>query len=320
MRGLVLVGLQAMLPACHQASSTLRVGSQKGGTRALMLASGALSGARYAVEWSEFPAAQPLLEAIGSGAVDVGVAGDAPFLFAYESGRPIRAIAAQRADPPLPRALAIVVPADSSIHRLEDLREMRIATTRGSIGHLLLLRVLERAGWSPADVRTVFLMPSDSAAALRSGAIDAWATWEPYVALAEAGDARVVVDGSEFANGYGLDVASTHAIQERGALLSDFISRESRALEWAAAHLDEYAALLARETGLPPAVARVFASRTARLRVALDERLIQDLQQVLDSFERAGELHAGRPLSEALNPQVDRAGAQAVSAAPFIAA
>ena len=58
----------------------LRVANQKGQVKAMMLASGALDGASYKVEWSEFPAAQPLLEAVGGGAADLGLAADAPYL------------------------------------------------------------------------------------------------------------------------------------------------------------------------------------------------------------------------------------------------
>lgn len=70
------------LAACGrggEASATLKVGNQRGTTKALMLAAGVLDGAPYRVEWSEFPAAQSLLEALGSGAVDLGLVGDAPF-------------------------------------------------------------------------------------------------------------------------------------------------------------------------------------------------------------------------------------------------
>src|SRR5579871_6379772 len=85
------------LAACARGGSdrVLRVGSQKGSTKSVVLASGALKGADYTVEWSEFAAAQTLLEAVGGGAIDVGVAGDAPFQFAYQSGSPIRAVGAQ---------------------------------------------------------------------------------------------------------------------------------------------------------------------------------------------------------------------------------
>src|SRR4051794_25344363 len=64
-------------------NAVLRVANQKGSTRAMMVAAGVLNGAPYRVEWSEFPAAQPLLEAVGGGATDLGLAGDAPFIFAY---------------------------------------------------------------------------------------------------------------------------------------------------------------------------------------------------------------------------------------------
>ncbi|MGO7909938.1 ABC transporter substrate-binding protein, partial [Rhizobium leguminosarum] len=71
--------------------TVLKVGSQRGGTKAILIASGALEGAPYKIEWSEFAAAQPLLEAVGAQAVDLGEAGDAPFLFAYAGGSKIKA-------------------------------------------------------------------------------------------------------------------------------------------------------------------------------------------------------------------------------------
>jgi sulfonate transport system substrate-binding protein len=68
------------LAACgaKDTREVLHVGSQRGGTKAVMLASHALDGAPYTVDWSEFPAAQHLLEAIAGGSVDLGLVGDAP--------------------------------------------------------------------------------------------------------------------------------------------------------------------------------------------------------------------------------------------------
>jgi len=147
----MMVGGGALaLSACHGAASrVLKVGSQKGGTKALMLASGALAGADYAVEWSEFPAAQNLLEALGSNAVDVGLIGDAPFLFAYQTGKPLKAVAARMVQPKPWHAISILVPATSHLKAVGDLRGQKIATTRGSIGHLLVLEALEKARLMP---------------------------------------------------------------------------------------------------------------------------------------------------------------------------
>ncbi|MGZ6016565.1 MAG: PhnD/SsuA/transferrin family substrate-binding protein, partial [Phenylobacterium sp.] len=123
--------------------TVLKVGSQKGGTKALILASGVLAGAPYRVEWSEFPAAQHLLEAVGAGAVDLGAVGDAPFLFAFASGGKVRAVHASRSVTG-GASTAILVPATSPIRSVADLKGKRVATGRGSIGHYLLLALIEK--------------------------------------------------------------------------------------------------------------------------------------------------------------------------------
>jgi len=115
------------LAACGRKdeSQVLKVGSQRGGTKALMLSSGALDGISYQVEWSEFPAAQNLLEAIGSGAIDVGLAGDAPFQFAYQSGSPIKAVSAQVVQPRPTEAVSLVVPPHAASPNTSIIRTIR---------------------------------------------------------------------------------------------------------------------------------------------------------------------------------------------------
>lgn len=299
-------GATLLLAGCRLGSGggsgVLRVGSQKGGTKALMLAAGALAGASYPVEWSEFPSAQTLLEAIGSGAVDVGLAGDAPFLFAYEAGSPIQAVAAQHVDPRPSGAVAIVVAHGSPIRDGNGLKGRRIATTRGSIGHFLLLRALESQGWRVSDVRVTFLSPSDSAAALASGAVDAWSTWVPYVALAQAGGARIVVDGQGLLSSYSFDVANAGIIAPKRTILTDFLTREARALRWGLANPDAYARVLAAETGLPLAIAGVMVRKNARLNVPIDAQVIANQRAVFDTFARAGTIMAHRSLAQAFAP------------------
>lgn len=278
---------------------TLRVGSQKGGTKSLMLASGALDGAPYTVEWSEFPAAQNLLEALGSGAIDTGIAGDAPFQFAYQAGSPIKAIGAQAPQEREPGAIALVVPAASAIRDAKGLKGRRIATTRGSVGHYLLLRALLSAGLGAKDVTTVFLSPSDARAALQTGAVDGWSTWQPYVAAALAEGDHIAVDGRGLAQGYGFDIAHDSAIADKRPLLDDFLKREAKALQWANTHIEDFSKVLAHETGLPLPIAREFAGRGGRLPVPIDAALVARQQVVLDTFRRFGEVKADRPLKDA---------------------
>jgi sulfonate transport system substrate-binding protein len=298
-------GASLALAACGHAGGSgkvLRVGSQKGGTKSLMLAAGALDGIGYAVEWAEFPAAQNLLEALGSNAIDVGLAGDAPFQFAYQSGSPIQVVGAQRADPRPPGALAIVAPKGSAVRTLSDLRGKQIATGRGSVGHYLILRVLQRAGWAPDAVKIAFLSPSDAAAALAAGSVAAWSTWVPYVPLALQQGGHVVVDGQDYTGGYGFEVANVAAIRDKRAILSDFLAREVKALAWSAKHFDEYGQVLAKETGLPPDIARIAVEKNLRLFAPIDAALMKDQQQVLDTFAQAGAITAKRPLDQAFMP------------------
>ncbi|TCM14194.1 sulfonate transport system substrate-binding protein [Novosphingobium sp. PhB165] len=304
-RRYLLAGLATTfaLAACGRGAGAhadvLRVGSQKGGTKALMLASGALDGAPYKVEWSEFPAAQNLLEALGSSAVDLGLVGDAPFQFAYQAGSPIKAVGAQRTQGRIDGALSILVPAGSPVHDGNGLKGRRIATTRGSVGHYLVLRSMIASGFRPEDVKIVFLSPSDSRAALQSGAVDAWSTWMPYVAAAQAEGDRIVVDGRDFVQGYGFEIAPESAIANKREQLADFLRREGKALEWAKGHIDDYSAVLAKETGLPLGIARETATKNIRLRVPIDDRVVADQKIVLDTFRRFGEVKSVRPLDSA---------------------
>lgn len=300
----LLAGLTASfaLAACGRGEAdagVLRVGSQKGGTKALMLASGVLDGAGFKVEWSEFPAAQNLLEALGSGAIDLGLAGDAPFLFAYQAGSPIRAIGAQTTQQRSEGAVAVIVPGGSSIRDAKGLRGKRIATTRGSVGHYLLLRAMLSAGLGPGDVKVTFLSPSDARAALQTGAVDGWSTWQPYVASALAEGDRIAIDGRGFTQGYGFDIAHASAIENKRALLDDFLRREDKALQWASTHVDDFAKVLATETGLPLPIAKEFAGRGARLPVPIDRALIDRQKVVLDTFRQFGEIKSDRPLADA---------------------
>jgi len=297
---MVVGGGALALSACHGGRPrVLKVGSQKGGTKALMLASGALAGADYAVEWSEFPAAQNLLEALAANAVDVGLIGDAPYLFAYQTGKPLKAVAARMVQPKPRHAISILVPGGSVLHGVPDLKGQKIATTRGSIGHLLILEALEKARLAVKDVDLVFLTPADAAAALHAGSVQAWSTWGPYVVTGLAEGYRVLADGHDYHDGLGFAVVHENVLKDKPAILADYLARESRALEWRLSHLDTYAKVLAQETGLPLPIARQTAEIAAQRDTPITPQIVASQQAVFDIFARGGALVARRPLADA---------------------
>ncbi len=83
-----------------------------------MEAAGVLKDVPYKVDWKEFAAAAPLLEALNAGAIDTGIVGDAPFTFAKAAGLKAKTIAAVRQNP---QGLAILVRKGSPIKTVEDL-------------------------------------------------------------------------------------------------------------------------------------------------------------------------------------------------------
>ncbi len=279
----------------------LRVANQKGQVKSMMIASGVLNGAPYTVEWSEFPAAQPLLEAVGGGAADLGLAADAPFIFAFQSGSPIKAIAVQAPAGQAGEALAVLVKTGSPIRSAGDLVGKSIATTRGSIGHHLLLQALERAKIPADKVRVTFLPPGDAKAAFDSGAIDAWATWTPYTNVAIKEGARPVVDAKDYGLPLYIDVANEESIEPKRALLADFLKREAKAVAWARSHPDAFAQVLAKETGLPLDIARASFDRNNRISQPIDDRLVVHEQAITARFRKAGLIEGERDVRQAFD-------------------
>jgi sulfonate transport system substrate-binding protein len=276
----------AALSSTARADSTLIVGDQKGNSRAVMEASGVLKDVPYKIEWKEFPAAAPLLEALGAGAIDTGLVGDAPFTFAAAANVPVKAIAAIRQTQD---GLAVLVPKDSAIKSFDELKGKKIATGRGSIGHQLLLAALEARGWKPTDVQIVFLAPADAKVAYSRGSVDAWSTWEPYVSQEEVlFQSRRVLTAEGLPAGLSLQVATPNAIRDKHADLEDFLRRLTTARAWALNNADSYAQTWGKLMNVDPSVPLAWLTR-AKIRIApIDDSVVGDEQKTADLYLRAG--------------------------------
>ncbi len=267
---------------------TLRLADQKGNMRAQLEAAGALDDLTYDIRWFEFPAAAPLAEALNAGAVDAGIIGDAPLLFALAAGARLKAIAVDKSDP---YGTAVLVRGDSPLRSANDLKGQRIATGRGSIGHFVALKALASVGLGEKDVEFRFLGPVDAKMALANGSVDAWATWEPYTAFAETADkARVLVDGRGLWAGNSFLAATDSALADpaKRAVLQDYLQRLASAQRWAYLHLDEYSRSLAQIIGFPEDAARLQFERRRLRWQALDERTLGQQQETADFYQAHG--------------------------------
>lgn len=285
-----------LVAACTKGTTgKLVIGDQRGGIQALLEASGQRKDVPYAIQWAQFPNAAPLIEALGVGAIDTGMGGDAPFVFSLQSDAGVKAIGAFRVKGD---AVTVMVPGRSTIRSFADLLGRKVATPRGSIGHYLLLAGLKRLGkpFDAIDIR--FLNPSDGRAALSSGSVDAWAIWDPYAAIGELSDGmRILPIERSWTPGLGFVFASDRALRDKRTELQDFARRFAAARRWGEAHREDYAQMLTRQTGVPIAATRRYLARSVYVPVPIDAALIAEEQQIADLFHEAGLL--ARPVAVA---------------------
>jgi sulfonate transport system substrate-binding protein len=290
-RGLLLgsAALLAGVAGPVAAETVLRVGDQKGGSQAVLKAAGALDDLPYTIAWKQFAAAAPLLEALNADAVDIAAASDSPTTFALAAGVRGHVIGATRGSG---AGTSIIVAANSPIRTPEDLRGKKIGTNRGSVGHALVLAIAEKLSWQPDDIRIANLLPADAKAALASGAIDAWSTWNTYVAEARINDgARIVVSGAGLLSGLNFLTATDAAITAKPAALKDYLRRLAGAWRWAARNPDAYAAALAAEIGVTVPVAKLAFQTDIPVPVVIDDSVVAAEQRTADRYLAARLLH-----------------------------
>jgi sulfonate transport system substrate-binding protein len=276
-------------PGRAQSQAALRVGDQHSGNRSVLEASGQTQGVPYALDWSQFPAAQPMLEALNAGALDVGMMGDLSFFTVFAAGAPLRAIGAYRTDP---RTQAILVPAGSTIQSVQDLKGRRVAGTRAGWGQFLILATLKQAGIAPSEVEIVLLSPPEARSALAAGAVDAWAVWDPYVSqeILERG-ARILSDGRGLSPTITFVAAHVDAIAGKHAQLQDLLGRLATGQRWVRDHVDDYARIYTDLSKIPEPVLRRSIAAGQSSFIALDDTVIAELQRAADLTVEFGILH-----------------------------
>jgi sulfonate transport system substrate-binding protein len=289
--GALLLGAFAgrISPARAQ-TKTIRVGCQKYGSLILLKGRGTLEAALaplgYSVVWSEFPAGPQLLEAMNVGAIDLGSTGEAPPIFAQAAGAPLVYVGHE---PPAPRGEAILVPADSPIRTLADLKGKTIALNKGSNVHYLLVRALEKAGIAYHDVKTAFLPPADARAAFEQGGVDAWAIWDPFQAAAEvATSPRELVSGEGLVANRQFYLADKSFVDAHGKALDAVLAQIGQLDVWANGAGDTVAAQLSRSVGIPANVLKVALERQTFGVTPLSAEVVADQQKIADTFFALG--------------------------------
>lgn len=284
----IALGLPALGARASAQEKEARIGYQKGAISLTVLKAQGdfqqrLEDLGYTVTWTEFPAGVPMLEALNVGAIDLGLVGSPPPIFAQAAGADLIYVLATAHDGP---TQGIIVPADSDIQTLADLKGKKVANAKGSSANALVVRALQYAGLAWEDIEPVYLLPADAKAAFDGGSVDAWAIWDPYYAAAEAATgARTIAT----------DVSIEFPTRAYYLAARPFATGNSEALEvlhssltesetWSQAHIPEVAQLIADETGLPEEiVVTVLERRNVGVELMTPE-IVAEQQQTADLF------------------------------------
>ncbi len=287
----LLLALLVSLPV--QAKTLLRIGYQKSSTlMSLMKADGSLERALLsqdvAISWHEFASGQPLAEALNVGSVDLSadVADTVP-VFARAAGADLVYFAREA---PSPEAQAILVSRAAPFKTVADLKGQKVAVTKASGSHYLLMAALAKAGLSFADIQPVWLTPADARAAFETGQVAAWAAWEPFLSAAcDQAGARILADGRQLADYQRYYLASIRFARQHPQVLQRIYAELVRAGQQVRAHPARTARVLVPLWGnlAPQIIEQANARRSYRV-LPVDQASLAGQQRLADAFYRAG--------------------------------
>ena len=289
---LVLAGGFASMIATvgHTEDKVFRIGFQKYGTLILLKARGSLEQALaplgWTVTWTEFPAGPQMLEGLNVGAIDFATVGETPPIFAQAAGAPIVYVGYE---PSAPKGEAIVVPKDSPIKSVVDLKGKTIALNKGSNVHYLLVRALAKAGLQYSDVKTAYLPPADARAAFENGAADAWVIWDPFLASAETTlGARQLTDGTDLVDNHQFYLASRTFAEAHPDVVNVAFEEIDKVDQWVKANEDDVAGQFTSLIGIPTPALKLAVARATYGVKPVDGTVVAAQQKIADMFYGLG--------------------------------
>jgi len=267
----------------------VRIGYQKSSTLIAVLRTNgelekALAQKGVKLSWSEFTSGVPLTEALNVGSVDLsGDVADTVPIFAQAAGAQLSYFAQESASP---TAQAILVPKDSPIQSVADLKGKKVAVAKGAGAHYLIIAALGTAGLKFSDIEPAYLTPADARAAFERGSVDAWSIWDPFQSAAQLqSGARVLINGDHGLASYKrYYLASTAFTQAHPDVVRLVYTQLEKTGHWIKAHPEEAAKLLAPVWGLDEKVITLANSRRSYEIGRVKPEYLAEQQKIADAF------------------------------------
>jgi sulfonate transport system substrate-binding protein len=275
------------------AQVVLRIGDQGKQVQTLLQTSGELNKLPYKVVFDQFNSGPLVNQALSAGAVDFGIMGDTPAIFAAAAGLPIDVVAASHTVGP---GYTLLARPGSGIRTLADLKGHKVAYSKGTANQGFLIQALATVHLKQQDVTPVDVPLQNVGEVLESGTVDAaTVAAQDLVNYTTAHpDAVKLINGSQVSSGYAFYLASRKALANSGqrAALKDLVGRIIKATSWARAHPDQWIdAYYVKVNKQTPAIGKLVYQNSGETKFApLDQTVISAQQRQADLFLANGQV------------------------------
>jgi sulfonate transport system substrate-binding protein len=260
----------------------------------------------YKVEWSQFTSGPPAIEAMNADAVDFCFMGDTPPIFAAANGVDVKVVGVARQAAGAKPLLQILVPEDSDIETVKDLKGKQIAVSPQTIMEYFLRKALAKEGLGIDDVKPAYLQPADAQSAYTSKKADAFVSVEPLTTITKgARPSRELATSGDYLTSQSLAVVSGKALDDpkKAAAIGDFLQRYVRTQAWEQTHIDEWAPIYVQASKFPEALAKATLAASKYEWHVIDDDVIAVQQEQIDTWVDSGAVPAGADASDEFDPR-----------------
>ncbi|MED5814709.1 PhnD/SsuA/transferrin family substrate-binding protein [Mycolicibacterium sp. 050232] len=198
-------------------------------------------GTPYEVDFADFSGGAAVIEALRSGAADVGSIGEAPVPIAVDSGVTDLVTVGLQANPGTSGGYYLVARPGSGVTTIEDLRGKRVAYPPGSGRHMVTAGLLKRHGLDlRTDVQPVELAGAEVVPTFAAGAVDAAIVLgNQYFQL---GEPPILGDGKGINTGIQTLIVRRDVLDDpaKTAAIGDYVGRAVAANNWKDTHADQW--------------------------------------------------------------------------------
>ncbi|MFD2330998.1 aliphatic sulfonate ABC transporter substrate-binding protein [Cohnella sp. GCM10020058] len=233
------------------------------------------------VEWIEFQSGPPMVEAMASNHLDFAGMGNMPPIAAQAAGVDFKIVSQVLEGK---NNVAIIVPKDSAIQTVADLKGKKVAVTKGSNAYNFLYRVLAQEGLKESDLSVIQLQPDETQPSFEGGKVDAWAVWDPYITLNTlTGKARVLADGeSAGVLSPSYQLVRGDFVKKYPELVTLYLKVLEQARLWEDGNKDEAYDRYAKERSIPVDVVKGIQARSTFINIPVSDAVAAEQQKTAD--------------------------------------